>query len=68
MALSGCFGFPNIGSSLDISHKIQGFLNNDVLQETLEISTKKIRLQKWITQKIRKKKKLGNQRGISSSK
>ena len=43
MALSGCFGFPNIGSSLDISHKIQGFLNNDVLQETLEISTKKIR-------------------------
>ena len=51
MALASCLGFPNIGANLELVHKIQGFLKGEILQETLEIFTRKIRHQKWINQK-----------------
>ena len=51
MALASCLGFPNIGANLELVHQIKGFLNGEILQETLEIFTRKTRQQKWINQK-----------------
>ena len=42
MALASCLGFPNIGANLELVHQIKGFLNGEILQETLEIFTRKL--------------------------
>ena len=34
--LASCLGFPNIGANLELVHQIKGFLNGEILQETLD--------------------------------
>ena len=51
MAISGSLGFPNIGSNLELTRSIQGFINGEILQETLELIARKIQKKKWIVQK-----------------
>ena len=58
MAISGSLGFPNIGSNLELTRSIQGFINGEILQETLELIARKIQKKKWIVQKFAKGKRI----------